>query len=850
MSHGHDNHAVVIDDEGPDDKNDSQRNGGPVVIEDKEPLDDACGCQGMYGGCFQTCFPDPDQTDIIAYDSIKDRSCWFRIPKIWIRFNPIVTCAAIVFIWGFVIFCMLEPKLTGDEFKKWKVFITKTFTWLYVGSQDIWALFIVVVYVKYGHVKLGKDDDEPEYGSATWFTMLFACGIGVGLFFFGVAEPVWHYVPEGGGNRYISDKSMPDNTLAQIAINLTLYHWGIHGWVVYCVMGMLMGIVSYRMGLPMTVKSCFYPLLGDKIFGWMGDAIDALSIITTLFGVCTSLGLGTIQLNTGLNLINPDIPISRISQIIIIWGITLLATASTLSGIGLGIRRLSELCFGVGMVIMLIVLFLDNTWYIMNLYTQSIGFYFQWLLQLGFHCDAFELAGKSHGGADRNRGYPDGESDGPELWMDWWTIFYWGWWIAWSPFVGMFIAKISKGRTVREFVNGTMTAPIIYAFFWMVIFGGIGIKMEREAAGAGLCCGHNLNVNITTSDPNVGQPIGNWLCVNSTCNPCSNQIINRQKTMYSDSSQFIARLNALNNIAKPQEMGVQLEDKRLTRLSCHSKEQMWFDVMDSYGSISGFLRIFSIIAIILYFVTSSDSGSYVIDCLAANGDKEPPRIQRVFWAFSEGATASALIWVGGKDALSSLQTVSVAAGLPFTIVICFACVALWRVLEVEGGNRDPYGPQFKVGMFDVLARPNAHNVIWVMANIFIAPYTFATVLAHTSNSTKKQCITITYTIFMATFMLTFLILVILGCIKSLGIYEVYAIGCVFLFAFCTVAGASRISMRTKYSIDGNMIEDMFCSIMYPMLAYQLSETMKEHGSSVFPGEFNDDGDEQIELKSK
>ena len=173
------------------------------------------------------------------------------------------------------------------------------------GSQDLWAIFAVVLYFsKYSQLKLGKPDDKPEYNDVTWFVMLFACGIGVGLFFYGVGEPIYHYT---GRNRYTADPTLPDNTAAQIAINITLYHWGIHGWIVYCLVGLLLGLVSYREGLPMTMKSCFYPLIGDKIFGWMGDLIDTVSILTTLFGVCTSLGLGTRQLNSGFTMINSQI---------------------------------------------------------------------------------------------------------------------------------------------------------------------------------------------------------------------------------------------------------------------------------------------------------------------------------------------------------------------------------------------------------------------------------------------------------------------------------------------------------------------------------------------------------------
>lgn len=332
---------------------------------------------------------------------------------------------------------------------------------------------------------------------------------------------------------------MPDNSLAQMAINLTLFHWGIHGWIVYSIIGVTLGVVTYRKGLPMTMKSCFWPLIGDKVFGWIGDAVDILSIFTTLFGVCTALGIGAIQLNQGLHLLNSSIPITTNTQVIIIWLVSFIATISALSGIGFGIRRLSEICFGLGSTILGSVFLLEDPFYLFNLFVQSIGYYFQNLLQLSWHTDAFEMSGTSFGGFERGRAFKDGESDGPPLWMDGWTMFYWGFWISWSPFVGMFLAKVSKGRTIREFINGTMTAPVAFCFIWFCTFGGSGLRMERHAAGLGLCCDHHLNLttvaatsNATSNDVIMPHLLDKRLChVNpdgySTCDACSVAFWNR-----------------------------------------------------------------------------------------------------------------------------------------------------------------------------------------------------------------------------------------------------------------------------------------------------------------------------------
>ena len=274
------------------------------------------------------------------------------------------------------------------------------------------------------------------------------------------------------------------------------------------------------------------------------------------------------------------------------------------------------------MIILTIVFLYDDTWYLLNLYVQNLGYYLQNIIQLGFHTDAF---------AQQNIA-PDG-LEAPR-WIDSWTIFYWGWWVAWSPFVGMFIAKISRGRTVREFLTYTLTIPILYCFFWLTIFGGIGIKMERLATNAGLNC----------------------------TNPIS---------------------------------GI------LYRLSCRTKEDMWFDVMQKYGDLGSFLSILSLVGIILYFVTSSDSGSLVIDCLAANGNQDPPIIQRIFWALTEGACATALLKAGGTKALTALQTASIASGLPYTVLLNLMCVALWRAVKHDQGEVSTEEYEFTMGLLDI-----------------------------------------------------------------------------------------------------------------------------------------------------
>ena len=530
---------------------------------------------------------------------------------------------------------------------------------------------------------------------------------------------------------------------------MTLFHWGIHGWIVYVVVGLLLAFVGFRKGLPMTVRSCFYPLIGDKIYGWMGDAVDIFSVVCTMFGVCTSLGVGVMQMNGGFKRLNPSIDYSVKNQIIIIWAVTACATASVVSGLKIGIRRLSEICFSLGMFIMMIGIFADNTWHALNVYVQSIGYYIQWIIQIGFHTDAFAQLGNA----------PDGKQ--AQRWMNNWTIFYWGWWIAWSPFVGMFIAKISKGRTIRQFIHGTMTAPIVYAFLWFCIFGSAGLKMERDAALANITCESILGGATSTKSYNG-----------------------------------------------------------LYRLSCRGKNDMWFDVMEQYGDLGRFLQVISLISIILYFVTSSDSGSLVIDCLSANGDPEPPVSQRVFWALTEGATATALLNAGGEEGLVALQSMSIASGVPYTILLCMMCVALWRAVKMEAGDLDPHGPQFTTGLLDVLSSPNKSMVGKVLLAVIAPWYSMGNAAYKLGGMKNSRWV---YWLISAFPFYLWIILMTLEPVVDAISYVAWTV----LFIFFAYGTSIRYSMRLKYNIYGNAAEDFFAvMLLYPFAVFQMEHHME------------------------
>lgn len=493
----------------------------------------------------------------------------------------------------------------------------------------------------------------------------------------------------------------------------------------------------------MTIRSCFYPLVGDSIFGYFGDVIDVFSVVSTMFGVCTSLGLGVMTLSAGLNRLNNNIEESTINQIYIIWGVTFVATISVISGLKVGIRRLSEMCFCLGMFLMLFVFFHDDTWFILNLYVQSLGYYLHSLLQLGFHTEAFAQLGNA----------PDGKQ--AKEWMDTWTVFYWGWWVSFCPFVGMFIAKISRGRTIRNFLNATLTAPVIYIFMWFCIFGGAGLKMERDAVKAGVNCS-----------------ISPYIEVNNT---------------------------------------------KLYMLSCRDEKQQFFDMLQQYGdNLEYVLNIITVIAIVLYFVTSSDSGSLVIDCLSANGNPEPPIAQRIFWALSEGACATALLKAGGKSALTALQTVSIAAGLPYLVILLFMCVSIWQCVKEEAGDVDPNPETFASGLFDVLENPSFQGLKRIAVAI-LAPWWPAGRAAEKLYNKSSW----SYMLVMAVLFYGWILCVILNFVDSGLTYVGFVVLCGF---FAYVVGI-RSSIREESNIPGSILGDCLVVCLYFLAVDQMDKHM-------------------------
>jgi len=496
-----------------------------------------------------------------------------KIPKA-ITLFPVFIPAVIVTLL-LVIGTISNPELAGEVFSSTLAFITTNFGWFYMLSVAFFLVFIVgIAMTPWGSIKLGPDHAEPQYSFPAWFAMLFSAGYGIALLFFGVAEPVLHYAspPAGAGETVDAAKQ---------AMQIAFFHWGFHIWAIYGLTGLVLAYFSFRHGLPLSMRSALYPIIGERIYGPIGHVVDVFAILGTLFGIATTLGLSVTQINAGINYLWPSIPISINVQIIAIAIITGLAICSVVAGLDKGVKNLSLLNMILAIGLMLFVFLVGPSIFILETFLQNTGSYLNNIIERTFNLQAYS------------------RSD----WIGNWTLFIFGWTIAWSPFVGLFIAKISRGRTIRQFVFGVMFVPTIFTFLWFSVFGDTAL--------------HMIMVEGYTS--------------------------------------LISDVQADNAIA-------------LFKL---------FELLPM-TSIASFLAV---VLIITFFVTSSDSGSLVIDSLAAGGALHTPVWQRVFWASIEGVVASALLLAGG---LSALQTMTIASALPFAIIMMIAALGMWRALVIEG----------------------------------------------------------------------------------------------------------------------------------------------------------------------
>jgi BCCT family betaine/carnitine transporter len=493
--------------------------------------------------------------------------------------NPVFLISSVL-IFGFVLLSLANQEASAEFFGWLRPYLTSTFDWFLVLSVNAITLFcLALIVLPVGKVRIGGKDAKPDYSYAGWIAMMFAAGIGIGLLFFGVLEPVYYNFSEGGGARPLGiDITEPGNEY--IGVVGTIHHWGLEGWAVYAAVGLSLAIFCYNLGLPLTLRSAFFPILGERVWGWWGHAIDTLAVFATLFGLTTSLGLGAQQVAAGLNEIAGIEPTNTVIVMIII-GITIIALGSVLLGMDAGVKRLSEINMVMAVGLFIFVILVTGV-------GAAITRYFSVMVDYVLLLPALSN--------------PFGRED--TSYFHGWTTFYWAWWIAWSPFVGMFIARISKGRTVREFVICALLAPTAVCALWMSTFGGAAIDM-LNAGGA--------------------------------------------------------------------------EGVKATVIDSYAPEGALFGFLKELP-FYGIVAPISLLLIVIFFVTSSDSGSLVIDTITAGGKMDAPVVQRIFWCTLEGLVAIALLLGGG---LSALQGAAVSTGIPFTVVVLVMCYCLWLALRSE-----------------------------------------------------------------------------------------------------------------------------------------------------------------------
>ena len=488
--------------------------------------------------------------------------------------NPVFLLSAMAVL-IFVVGSLMFPESAKESFDGAKGWSIDNFDWLFLVAGNIFVVFcIALIFLPVGRIRLGGVDARPEFSNLSWFAMLFAAGMGIGLMFWSVAEPVAYYT-DWWGTPLGVEKGTPE--AAKAAIGATMFHWGLHPWAIYAVVALSLAFFTYNKGLPLTIRSAFFPFIKDRSWGWFGHVVDIVAVMATIFGLATSLGFGAKQAAGGLNYLF-DIPNTINTQIAIIVSVTSIAIVSVMRGVEGGVKVLSNINMILALLMFIVIaghglgifggLYDTTSAYVNNLVPLS-----NWI----------------------------GRED--EKFYHGWTVFYWAWWISWSPFVGMFIARVSRGRTVREFLIAVLLIPTMVTILWMTTFGGGGLAQVQAGVGE------------------LANGLG-------------------------DASLALFHM---------------LENLPLTTLT----------------------SFIAIVLVLVFFITSSDSGSLVIDSITAGGKLDAPMPQRVFWATMQGLIAAALLFGGGEDALGALQAAAITVGLPFALILLAMCVALYMGLNHE-----------------------------------------------------------------------------------------------------------------------------------------------------------------------
>ncbi len=508
---------------------------------------------------------------------------------------------SVILILAFIIVTLVVGDPMEEVFSSIQTFITDTTGWFFVISVNLFIVFCFYLgFSKYGSIRLGGKDAEPDFTTSSWFAMLFSAGMGIGLLFWGVAEPVFHYAAPVDSEAYTVAG-------AQEAMTLSFLHWGFHAWAIYAVVALSLAFFAFNKKMPLTIRSVFHPLLGERIYGWMGDVIDILAVLATAFGLATSLGLGVSQVAAGLAYIFPVFEHTTTFEVVLLAIITLAATISVMLGIDKGVKVLSEWNIRLAALLLIFVIILGPTLFFLSSLIENTGNYMNDIVALSFWTEAYGDTG----------------------WQGGLTIFYWAWWISWSPFVGMFIARVSRGRTIREFIFGVLLVPTLLTFVWLTAMGGSAIFFDMQADDG------NALAGAITDDVSTA-------------------------------------------------LFVFLEEFPLSMI----------------GSIVGIILVAS------FFVTSSDSGSLVIDSITAGGKLDGPVTQRIFWATAEGAIAAVLLIGGG---LAALQTAAITTGLPFLIILLVMCYSLQKGLVQEYAKeklmeKDVDQKKYEDRLFEVISK--------------------------------------------------------------------------------------------------------------------------------------------------
>jgi choline/glycine/proline betaine transport protein len=513
---------------------------------------------------------------------MRDESAAARRRHLMPRWQVFIPSATVIVAFVAYAWVFTDQATAGVE-RVQEVVVT-SLGWFYIVIVAGFVVFVLVMGLgRFGDVKLGRDRDEPEFSIKAWLAMLFAAGMGIGLVFWGVAEPLSHLANPRPG------VTGTDAELAQQAMIQTLLHWGVHPWAIYVIVGLAIAYAVHRRGRPVSIRWALEPVLGRSVRGWVGDLIDIVAIVGTVFGVATSLGLGVLQIAEGMALVG-DIDPGTFLHVSLVVGITLIAILSVATGLRRGIKWLSQINISLMALLLVFVLVAGPTLFLLREFVQSVGVYLQNLLRLSFDVGALQ------------------GDEGAE-WAAAWTTFYWGWWMSWAPFVGIFIARISKGRTVRQFVGGVLLVPTLVSFLWFSVLGGAAL--HEEVFGPGGLIEFENDAAVVT------------------------------------------------------------------------EEGALFGLLGTLPAAT-FVSLGVIVLIALFFITSSDSGSLVVDMLSSGGSPDPPTWSRVFWAAVEGAVAVALVlMVADQEGLAALQTAVVIAAVPVSVVMILMCVALWRQLHAE-----------------------------------------------------------------------------------------------------------------------------------------------------------------------